>query len=54
MVRKKPVSYIDPKTGLLKRKTRLVPKRKGGKVPRPPSKVWNAISDLFDLKFRKK
>jgi hypothetical protein len=54
MVRKKPVSYLDPKTGLLKRKTTVFVRRRGGKVVRPPSRVWNAISDLFDLKFRKK
>jgi hypothetical protein len=53
VIRKKPTSYLDPKTGLLKRKTRVFVRR-GGKVSRPPSRVWNAISDLFDLKFRKK
>lgn len=51
---KKPHVYLDPKTGLLVRKTRLVPKRGEGKRSRVPSRLLKAASDLFGLKWRKK
>ena len=53
MIRKQPSVFLDPKTGLLVRKTRLVPKRKGGKRSRSvPSKFFKALGDLFQGKRR--
>jgi hypothetical protein len=54
MTYKKSHVFLDPKTGLLTRKTRLLPKRKGKRSSRSPSKIFKGLGDLFDLKFRKK
>jgi hypothetical protein len=55
MVRKKPAAFIDPKTGLLVRKTviRIASRKQKGRSS-VPSRIFKAMGDLFDLKFRKK
>jgi hypothetical protein len=53
---KKPHVYLDPKTGLLTRKSRIkfVRRRKPGERSGVPSRFFKAMGDLFDIGRRKK
>ena len=52
MTRKQPSVFLDPKTGLLTRKTRVkfVRRRKPGERSGVPSRFFKAMGDLFARK----
>lgn len=54
VIRKKPTAVIDPKTGLLVRKTKVFVRREGQRSSRVPSRFFKALGDLFDICRRKK